>query len=90
MRRGSSIPHFDVIENFLAGNKAQCICKIEQIKEKRKEVDTKKIELLEASKEKSIYEKLKEKSFKEYRIRREAIQVNELDEVGNVYYGRDI
>ena len=87
-REGARSPQFNVIEDFLEGNKRLCIEKIGEIKESRKAVDLKKQELLEASREERIYEKLRENAFKEYRIKKEAVGLNQLDEMAGAYYGR--
>jgi len=85
---GAKAPQFEVIENFLNGNKALCIKKIEEIKESKKEVDLKKRELMEASREKKIFEKLRENAYRDYRLKIEALRMNEMDEISGVYFGR--
>ena len=87
-KEGARAADFDVIERFLAGNKAQCIKVIGEIKERRKALELKKMELLEASKEKSIYDKLKENAFRAFRIDQEIKQINAIDEIATSHFGR--
>jgi flagellar FliJ protein len=87
-RTGSLAASFDAIELFLDGNKRQCIEKIGEIKACRAEADNKKVEMLEASKEKKIFEKLKEIKAHEYLVSKAAEDDNELDEVNGQYFGR--
>ena len=87
-REGARVPEFDVIENFLEGNKTLCIKKIEEIKENRKSLDVSKNEMLHASKERSLFDRLREKAFREYRLGKEAKEINDLDEIATLYSGR--
>lgn len=87
-KRGTKAAYFDMIENFLKGNKVQCIDKIVEIRAKRKDLDFKKLELLEATKERKTFDKLKEIEFKKYILNNEIKDVNFADEVATSYYGR--
>lgn len=89
-RNGCGAAQFDIIENFLYGNKARCIMKIDEIKKKRKLLDLKKRELDEARKERAVFDKLKEKAYKVYQLDKEKREVNRLDEISTIYFGRNV